>query len=309
MLVVRDVRACPPQLKGAVVALGNFDGVHVGHRQILRECAAIAKASGKPAAVMTFWPHPREFFNPSAPRLRLSSLKRKLALMRAAGMDGVFMVRFNARFAGLTAERFVQEVLAGALGASHVVTGYNFAFGKGRGGDTQFLSEQAARLRMGFTACPPVEVGQGVVSSSAVRGLLAQGEVKQAAALLGAPYTLDGYVRHGDARGKQLGYATANLSMDGLFVPRMGVYACWLLAQGKRVPAVANLGVRPTFGASAPVLEVHALEGAPQLYGQYVQVEMVDFVREEQLFAGAEALKAQIARDVVAARALLAEAA
>lgn len=306
MRILRDLQACPPALRGAVVALGNFDGVHRGHQAILRACAQQAAALGRPAAVMTFAPHPREFFARDAGPLRLYSTSRKLSLLRQQGMQAVFLVRFNAAFAVLTAEQFVSDVLHGALGASHIVTGYNFGFGKGRGGDTAFLSARAGELGMGYTACPPVLGADGeAVSSSAIRARLAKGEVCRAAELLGHPYLVEGHVRHGDKRGRELGYPTANIVLPRLYAPRFGVYAAWLRTRGGVLPAAVNIGVRPQFPSTIPLVEAHALEGAPQLYGQRVQVELAHFLRDEAKFDGVEALKAQMAKDCQQARALL----
>ena len=309
MRVFRDMELVPEAFRGAVVALGNFDGVHVGHLAILRECVRLARAAGRPAAVMTFAPHPREFFSPAAPKLRLCGTARKLALLREAGMDAVFLVRFNAAFSGLAAEVFVHEMLQGVLGASHIVTGYNFGFGKGRGGNTQSLAAQAAALGMGYTVFAPVtDSGGKVISSSAVRDTLARGDMKAASALLGRTYALEGRVRHGDKRGRELGYPTANLPLPQLFAPRFGVYAGWLHTPEGRLPAAINIGIRPQFPGSAPLLEAHALEGAPQLYGQKVRVELTDFLREEARFGSVEQLVAQMGADCATARQRLMEA-
>lgn len=306
MRLVRQWRAVPASLQGAVVALGNFDGVHLGHRAILDACVQKAAELSRPAAVMTFFPHPRAYFRPDAAPLCMTSVRRKIELFDDCGVELVFLVRFDAAFAGTSAEGFVREVLGRALKAAHVVTGYNFAFGKGRGGDTTFLAQACAQEDIGYTACPPVHRDGMAISSSAVRELLAKGETEKAAVLLGAPYVISGRVLGGDKRGRELGHATANLSLDGLFVSRMGVYAGWLEHAGGRLPAVANLGVRPTFGGDAvPLLEVHALEGAPQLYGQRVAFSFHAFLRDERRFEGPEALKTQIMADCAQARQML----
>ncbi|NCY26250.1 MAG: bifunctional riboflavin kinase/FAD synthetase [Alphaproteobacteria bacterium] len=306
MQIFRDVLQVPDAFHGAVVALGNFDGVHLGHQEILRRCVQLAQAMGRPATCMTFSPHPREFFNPAAPPLRIIGTARKLSLLRRHGMQAVFLARFNAAFAGLSADRFVTDILHGALGAAHIVTGYNFGFGKGRGGTTDFLAQRAGELGMGFTPCPPVVAAGGmVISSSAIREQLARGHVREAAALLGHAYQIEGRVRHGDKRGRELGYPTANVPLAHLFAPRFGVYAGWLHTVGGTLPAAVNIGVRPQFPSATPLLEAHALEGAPQLYGQRVQVELTDYLREEARFDSVQALKDQMAADCRQARALL----
>jgi len=306
MRIVRDFAVCPPECKGAVIALGNFDGVHLGHQSILRSCMDTAHAAGIKAAVMTFEPHPREFFGRSHERLRIASFRRKAELLRDAGIDILFVVRFNERFSSLAAEAFVQEVLHRQLAVKHVVTGYNFAFGKGRSGTTDFLMKQGRSLEFGFTACSPVhEVGGKVVSSSAIRQLLAVGDVRKAAQWLGRPYDIEGKVQKGQQRGRTIGFPTANISLTHLFKPRFGVYAVRISAGGTWYDAVANLGVRPTFDQHEALLEVHGFDMNQSLYGQQVRVEFVDFIRDEKRFDNVEALRTQIVADCAQAREVL----
>lgn len=313
MRIIRDFAVCPPDYKGAVIALGNFDGVHLGHRSILRACVETAHTLGTRAAVMTFEPHPREFFGrnrePGTERLRIVGFRRKVQLLEESGIDTLFLVRFNARFAGLSAEAFVQEVLHRQLAVRHVVTGYNFAFGKGRSGTTDFLMKQGRALEFGFTACPPVHEQGGhdgkVVSSSVIRQLLAAGDVRGASALLGRPHSVEGKVSHGQQRGRTIGFPTANLAMRHLFKPRFGVYAVRIQVDGAWYDAVANLGIRPTFGAGEALLEVHGFDMDKDLYGKRVQVEFIGFIREEKRFDSAETLRQQIAADCAQAREVL----
>jgi riboflavin kinase/FMN adenylyltransferase len=317
MRILRDLSHCPKASQGAVVALGNFDGVHLGHQAIMSQCVASARAYQVPAAVMTFEPHPREFFSRQADevklrRLRLSGFNRKIALLERLGIDTLFLVRFNAAFASMPAERFVDEVLHRQLAVKHVVTGYNFAFGRGRGGNTDYLSLRGHQLGFGYTACPPVLDARGeVISSSAIRRLLREGDVRQAAQLLGFPYAIEGRVRHGDRRGRRLGFPTANISLRLLYPPRFGVYAVRVRVRGHagEYAGVANIGIRPTVGASEPLLEVHLLDQALNLYDSVLEVTLSDFIREEQRFDSLDALQTQIALDCDTARQRLAKAA
>lgn len=310
MRVVRDVIACPPDLQGSVIALGNFDGVHLGHQSILEKAATLAKEAGCTPAVMTFRPHPREFFAPHSPSLRLTTLREKITLFAEYGMAATFLVRFNANFAQLGPQAFVEEILHGALKARHIVTGYNFAFGKGRAGDTEFLAAACARLGMGFTACDKVENAQTPISSSAVRAALTQGDAEQAAQLLGRAHVMTGRVIHGQKRGRSIGVPTANLMIKKLFQPRYGVYAARLAVRGadQVYPAVVNVGVRPTVCGREPLLEAHLLDADVDLYGQYIRVELLHFIRAEQTFDDLQALKTQIAEDMGQARAWLGHA-
>ena len=305
MRLLRDFHHCPSEVKGAVVALGNFDGVHLGHREILSQCIAAARAYGVPAAVMTFEPHPREFFAPQAERLRLCSLRQKIQLMEQLGIDAIFLVRFNKPFSSLSAQEFVEHVLHRQLVVKHVVTGYNFAFGKDRGGHTDYLSMKGQECGFGTTACPPVEMDGRVISSSAIRQLLAAGEIRKAAASLGHPYVIEGRVRYGQQRGRTLGFPTANLPLNRLFKPRYGVYAVRVPINKKMHHGVANIGIKPTVGGDVPLLEVHLFDFNGIIYGKRIEVECVDFIRQERKFDSLDALKEQIILDCEQARKIL----
>lgn len=300
MRIIRDFEHCPQSSRGAVVALGNFDGVHLGHREILTQCIASARAYGVPAAVMTFEPHPREFFSKSRNRLRLCGFRRKIEIMERLGIETLFLVRFNQAFSSLSAEAFVDDVLHRQLAVKHVVTGYNFAFGKARLGDTDFLSLRGHHLGFGYTACPPVEDADAqVISSSAIRQLLSEGNIRKATALLGAPYCIEGRVRKGEQRGRTLGFPTANIALNRLFKPRLGVYAVRVTFEGESqaYEGVANIGIKPTFSGNEALLEVHIFDMNRDLYGVCVRVECVEFIRDERRFESVEALKEQIAHD------------
>lgn len=306
MNIIRDLAHCPSSCKGAVIALGNFDGVHLGHQSILAECVGLAKAHNAPAAVMTFEPHPRQFFSASHQALRIYSLKQKIELLRDFGIGTLFMMRFNQALASTTADAFVEELLHKTLGVTHVVTGYNFAFGKGRAGNTQFLTEKARALNFGFTAHAQINTSTGkTISSSAIRAALTEGDTRTASAMLGRPYAISGHVLHGEKRGRTIGFPTLNLSLADLFKPRFGVYAARVVIDGARYNAVANLGIKPTFGTHAPLLEAHCFDFAREVYGKEARVQLVEFIREEQKFASLDALKHQIAKDGERAKELL----
>ena len=319
MRIIRDFTFCASECKGAVVALGNFDGVHLGHQAILEKAIALAKAAGVPSAVMTFEPHPREFFAKNKKRLRISSLHSKVKIFSDMGIDTLFLVRFNQHFASLSPESFVADVLCRNFGVSHVVTGYNFAFGKNRRGDTAFLEQQALQRGFGFSACDAVHDNEIPISSSAIRGLLAAGDVKKASTLLGRPYCIEGRVRHGQKNGQKMGFPTANLSLQSLFTPRYGIYAVRFSILTSPSPisgepngggnyiyeGAANLGIKPTFDDQEPLLEVHGFDMNQNLYGKRLCVELVNFIRDEWKFDGMDALKAQIAKDCEQAKQLL----
>ena len=284
---------------GVVLALGNFDGVHRGHRALLSACKAQAKALGLPAGVLTFEPHPRRFFAPTSPPLRIFSAREKIVALHECEMDHVIMLRFNARLAATSAEDFVLHLLREKLRAQHVFTGENFAFGKGRGGDSAFLSALAAREGFGYSAFASV-LGEGgeVISSSAIRAHLTAGEVEQAARLLGAPYRVCGHVQHGEKRGRELGFPTLNLCMARRFLPRAGVYAAHIRLGGEEYNAIANIGIKPSFGQFAPRLEAHCFGLSREMYGAPAEVTLKRFLRDEKKFDSVEALKKQIALDI-----------
>ncbi|MDE3059428.1 MAG: bifunctional riboflavin kinase/FAD synthetase [Pseudomonadota bacterium] len=309
MRLIRDFDAIPKECHGAALALGNFDGVHRGHQAILRQCLEIARKGNIPAAVMTFEPHPREFFGRGGDKLRLYSFRDKAKMLRDLDINVLFVARFNRAFASLSAGEFVEELLQRQLGVRHVVTGYNFAFGKGRQGNVDFLAAESRRLGFGFTACPPVQDGDGeTVSSSAIRRHLAAGEVKKAAALLGRPYAIGARVRRGQQRGREMGFPTANLKLDHLFRPRFGIYAVRVAAGGEAYDGVASLGINPTFDLKEPVLEAHIFDKTIDLYGKRIHVELIDFLRDERKFDTMEALRLQMEEDAKNAKSLLAHA-
>jgi riboflavin kinase/FMN adenylyltransferase len=309
MQLFRHFSPFPDDVRGAVVALGNFDGVHRGHRAVLARSGAVARAGRRPHGVVTFEPHPRSLFRPQDPPFRLTPLRVKAMELEALGVDLMVSLHFDADFAERSAENFVTEVLHHGLGVSHVVTGYDFVFGKGRAGDAALLQHLGGVLGFGVTIVPPVASDAGAVfSATRIRELLRAGKPKQAAALLGRPWEIDGRVEHGDARGRTIGFPTANLSLGDYLRPAAGVYAvrAGIDVAGGSVwhDAVANLGTRPTIGGTDLRLEVHLLDFSGDLYGRHLRVALIDWIRAERKFAGLDELKAQIARDAATARAL-----
>jgi riboflavin kinase/FMN adenylyltransferase len=303
MKLIRDLSGFPGSAKGAAVALGNFDGLHIGHQAILQVTLDKARRLGCPAAVMTFEPHPREYFNPAAATLRLMRLREKISRLRGMGFSTVYLPRFNRTLAETVAEDFVEKLLVKALGVRHVITGNNFHFGAKRGGDCAFLAEAAQKYGFGYDAVAAVHGAEGMVSSSAIRTLLAEGNVAGANCLLGHSYAIPGHVAHGDKRGRTLGFPTANIPLGKLFMPRAGVYAVRAKSSAHgELRGVANVGVRPTVGGTKPQMEVHLFDFNGSLYGEYVHVTLRRFIRDEQKFASLDALKEQITRDCAEAR-------
>jgi len=285
------------------VAIGNFDGVHRGHGALLGRLGNATREFSLPPTILTFEPHPREFFSPVSAPARLTTFREKIELLAEAGVEQAMVCRFNAAFAALSADQFIEQVLVRGLRVHHLIIGDDFRFGKGRAGDFALL--QGAGALHGFTveAMGSVTVDGERVSSSGVRAALAAGEMEHAARLLGRPYIIDGQVAHGDKIGRQLGFATANLRIKHNPLPMTGVFAVAVSGLGDQpLPGVANLGIRPTVGGTRPLLEVHLFDFDRDIYGKHISVRFVHKLRNEQRFPNFDALKAQIAADAVAAR-------
>jgi riboflavin kinase/FMN adenylyltransferase len=306
----KDPLEPPPGLEGAVVALGNFDGLHRGHVGVVVRAQALAKRLGKPCAVLTFEPHPADYFAGRSVIFRLTPPLAKAALLKKLGVDGMITLTFDAAFAALPAEAFTADILAKRLGVSAVVAGYDFGFGKGRRGDPAFLRSEGARLGFAVEIVERIsrdEAGSlDAVSSTATREALERGDVELARRLLGRPYVIEGEVGHGEKRGRLLGFPTANIALDPSNRLRYGVYAVTLEAQGVIHCGAASFGRRPTFDDGPPLLEVFVLDFAGDLYGETVEVAFYGFLRGEEKFDSVEALVAQMHRDVEAARGVLA---
>ncbi|GAB6844054.1 riboflavin kinase/FMN adenylyltransferase [Methylorubrum rhodinum] len=296
----------PPALRGAVAALGNFDGVHRGHRALIeavRQDAVNRQAGARPAAVLTFEPHPRAFFAPDQPMFRLTGPTAKEIVFGRLGLDGLFVRRFDGTLAATSPRGFVEGWLRDDLGLAGVVIGHDFHFGRGRAGTPAILADLCREAGISCRIVPAVAGGPGgaPISSSAIRAALAAGDMARANALLGYRWFVMAKVRHGDKRGRTLGYPTANLALDSCGLAH-GIYAVRVrLPDGRLVPGVASYGRRPTFDDGAPLLEVHLFDYSGDLYGQEIAVELLAFLRGEEKFSSAEALIAQM--DVDSARA------
>jgi riboflavin kinase / FMN adenylyltransferase len=295
-------------LRGAVVAIGNFDGVHRGHRAVIGAALQKARALGRPAAALTFEPHPRAFFNPGEPLFRLTDEAVKLRLLASTGLDGAIVLTFDAALAGLSAESFVERILVERFAVSGAVIGFNFHFGMNRAGSPEFLKAQGKKYGFAVEVVPRFEDQGRPVSSGPIRDALAAGRLDQAAELLGYPWFVSGEVIHGDKRGRELGFPTANLKLDSACGLRHGIYAVRVAAGGRRYSGVASFGRRPMFDTGAVLLEVFLFDFAGDLYGQNIDVAFIDWIREERMFDSAGALIAQIQDDSRIAREALARA-
>ena len=305
---MRIIRGLDNGARGASAALGNFDGVHLGHRALLD--AARDAAPDAPLGVVTFEPHPRRHFQPDAPPFRLTSAAERARILQGLGVDVVAELPFDAALAAMSAEDFAARVLAGGLGLRHVVVGEDFRFGHRRAGDAAMLRRLGAGLGFGVTILHPVSDGATVYSSTAVRVLIEQGQMRAAAGALGRWHTVAGRVIEGDRRGRELGFPTANLAFGEQIAPRFGVYAARVAVHdGPHAgihDGVASIGVRPQFGENAPNFEVHLFDFAGDLYGAEISAALVEFIREEARFDGVAALIEQMTADCTAARAVLA---
>jgi riboflavin kinase/FMN adenylyltransferase len=305
MIVLNGIDNVPPAARGAVLAIGNFDGVHRGHQALLRAAREEAARLGVPAGAILFEPHPREFFQPDKPHFRLTPIERKLALLEQFGLDLSVVLTFDAALAGLSAQDFIERVIAGALAARHVVIGYDFRFGKGRTGDPEAMRREGAARGFGVTVVAQVGEAGEVFSSNAIRAELAQGDVSGAAQMLGHWWRLSGRVIGGFKRGAGLGFPTANIALPPGTALAHGIYAVRVHVGTEAYAAAAYLGTRPTFDDGAPMLEVFLFGFDGDLYGKEIAVEFIAYVRADAKFASAEALKDQIAKDCAQARAIL----
>ena len=305
----RDLACLPARFRGGAVAVGNFDGVHLGHRAVIDAARAVAEAEGLPLLALTFEPHPRTLFarlkSHSDPEpFRLTPGLSKIKALADLGLDAILCLRFTPNFAQQTPEVFIQQVLIDGLGVRHVAVGHDFCFGRGRAGNAGTLS---AAGPFTVSALPPQRRAEGeAFASTLIRDHLRAGRVADAAALLGRPFTITGRVRHGDKRGRTIGFPTANIALGDYLRPAFGVYAVTIEGAGQTYRGVANLGRRPTVAGLVERLEVHIFDFEGDLYGRKLTVALRDFLRPEQKFDGLDALTRQIARDAEAARDKLA---
>ncbi|MGV6887981.1 bifunctional riboflavin kinase/FAD synthetase [Rhodophyticola sp. SM2404] len=306
MRIVRDHQYVNPDDRGASVAIGNFDGVHLGHQHVIE----LARRDDAPLGVLTFEPHPREFFARDASPFRLMNADAKANRLEKLGVDILYELPFNRALSELEAEAFARDILSEGLGLTHVVVGADFCFGKGRIGTAKGLVEFGKRFGFDVTIAELLAGQSGAVSSTAIRTALSEGLPRDAAKMLGHWHRIEGPVIHGEKRGRQLGYPTANMSLEGLHVPRLGVYAVLVdVLDGPHAGSyngVASLGVRPMFNGEEPNLETFLFDFTGDLYGAEMSVALIDFLRPEAKFDGLDALIAQMDNDSAQARALLA---
>ena len=306
MIRLDSLEPVPEGLRGGVVALGNFDGFHLGHQAVVGEAIRWARAEGRPAIVATFDPHPVRYFAPDSPPFRLTTLDQRQELFGAAGADAMLVIHFGAGVAGLTAHEWIEQGLAGHLGAVGVVTGEDFTFGKGRSGNPQVLVDHGAKVGLRARAVGAVTQDGEVVSSSRIRDALQAGDCETATRLLTRPFAIRGTVQHGDKLGRTINFPTANIDIGMYLRPRYGIYAVTgTLPDGRVLKGAANIGIRPTFDPPKELLEPHFFDFSEDLYGQEIEVAFHHFLRPEAKFEGLDALVAQMARDCDRARALL----
>jgi riboflavin kinase / FMN adenylyltransferase len=317
-IIIRDTTPAAAIPKGTVVAMGNFDGVHLGHRAVIDAALQMGRSHDRPALAVTFEPHPRSFFSPNSPQFRLTDEAGKLRLLAGTGLAGAVVMTFDKNRAGTTAQDFIHHDLIDRLGISGIAVGYDFHFGKGRVGSPSLLVSEAPRLGIEVDVQAHVDIAERPVSSSAIRMALAEGQIEDATAMLGGPWFVAGEVIHGEKRGRDLGYPTANIRLDkncglkhGIYAVRVGLNQGKDLGQGKdqvRFDGVASFGRRPTFDNGAPLLEVFLFDFKGDLYGNRLDVAFIAFIRDELKFDRIDTLIRQMDDDSARARAALAAA-
>ncbi len=306
--IIRDDTPAAAIPKGAVVAMGNFDGVHLGHRAVIEAALQMGRAHRKQALAVTFEPHPRSFFSPNSPQFRLTDEAGKLRLLAGTGLAGAVVMAFDKRRAGTTAQDFIHHDLIDRLGISGIAVGYDFHFGKGRVGSPSLLVSEAPRLGIEVDVQPHVDIDERPVSSSAIRMALAEGQIADATLMLGGPWFVAGEVIHGEKRGRDLGYPTANIRLDKNCLLKHGIYAVRVGRGAQRFDGVASFGRRPTFDNGAPLLEIFLFDFDGDLYGTTLDVAFIGFIRDELKFDGVTALVRQMDDDSIRAREQLATA-
>src|SRR5580704_8655694 len=280
-IVIRDTTPAAAIPKGAVVAMGNFDGVHLGHRAVIDAALQMGRSHGRPALALTFEPHPRSFFSPNTPQFRLTDEAGKLRLLAGTGLAGAVVMTFDKGRAGTTAQDFIHHDLIERLGISGIAVGYDFHFGKGRVGSPSLLVSEAPRLGIEVDVQPHIDIDERPVSSSAIRDALSEGQIEEATAMLGGPWFVTGEVIHGEKRGRDLGYPTANIRLDANCGLKHGIYAVRVGRGEKRYDGVASFGRRPTFDNGATLLEVFLFDFSGDLYGNRLDIAFIGFIRDE----------------------------
>ena len=310
MQIFRRSHNLPDNARKATIAIGNFDGVHPGHRAVINEAGLIARNEGLPWAVLTFEPHPRQLFSPNQDPFRLTPFRAKAEEIEAMGVDLLIVQRFDNPFSQIKAEEFVMKAVVQGLDAHHVVSGYDFVFGHNRGGHCDLLLSMGEKEGFGFTAVSALSDNSGeIYSSTRIRDRLKDADPKGAAKILGREFELSGRVVHGNHLGRELNYPTANIHLRSYIRPANGIYAVRVLVEGygnkNWIDGAANIGIRPTIGGNEIIFEVFLIDFDADLYGKYLRVRLVDYLRKEKKFDGLDALKAQIALDTEKARTVL----
>lgn len=312
MRIFTDHNALPDELKSGAVAIGNFDGVHLGHQEVIGEAGLIAKTHNRPWIVLTFEPHPRSIFTPEINPFRITPAEQKMRLIAELGVDALVVLKFDKEFSKNSAEEFIDQVLMKGLGASHVVCGYNFYFGARRRGNPDMLLHAGRDHGFGFTCVNPIKDGNGIeYSSTRVRDCLVLGDLEGATRILGHPFEICGTVIKGDQRGRKLNYPTCNIALDDYLPPKLGAYAVYVAiedhtgASGKWLKGMCNIGHRPTFHKDGVLLETHIFDFNQDLYGQQLRVRLVKYLREERKFNGPKEIEEQLAKDCISAKEIL----
>lgn len=310
MRIIRDTAFIDPSDRGAAAAIGNFDGVHIGHQAVIDITRDAAKAANAPLGIMTFEPHPRSYFSRDIKPFRLMNAEAKANRLAKLGVEKLYEVPFNAALAALSPKAFAQDIIVDQLGLKHVVVGADFCFGKGRAGTAEDLVTFGADMGFGVTIAPIVKNDAGAVSSTAIRQALTDGRPRDAAAMLDHWHRIEGEVIRGDQRGRELGYPTANMSISGLHPPKYGVYAVKVDVLGGphkgTYDGAASIGVRPMFGENTANCETFIFDFKGDLYGTHLSVALIDFLRPELKFDGLDALIAQMDADCAQVREILA---
>ncbi|HTK36656.1 MAG TPA: bifunctional riboflavin kinase/FAD synthetase [Caulobacteraceae bacterium] len=306
MRLIHDWRDLGADAKGAAVALGAFDGVHRGHRAVIASAAAAARRLGAPLGVVTFEPHPRRFFDPEGEPFRVANADQQARAVADLGVDRLYRLPFDAELAALSDQDFARQVLGEGLGVSHVSAGSDITFGRGRSGNAAALGAYGEKFGFEVAVAPLLQDGGAKCSSTAIRAALTRGRPEEAAKLLGRPFAIEGVVVHGDHLGRTIGFPTANMALGDYVRPAQGIYAARTrLGDGREIASIAYIGRRPTVDGIDERLEVNLFDFDEDLYGQTLETDLIAFLRGDEKFSGLDAMKAQIARDCEAARAIL----
>ena len=303
MQLIRGIHNITPKFRGCVLTIGNFDGVHLGHQEVLNGLKSKAKSLGLPSTVMTFEPQPQELFSGDKAPARLSRLREKLSLLNDYGIERLLCVRFDAKFSAMTAQEFIEQLLVNKLGVKFLVVGDDFRFGHHRVGDFEMLKQAGQKHGFEVISTQSLKVSQMRVSSTLIREHLAQGDITTATQMLGHPFVISGRVRHGQKLGRTIGFPTANIALDRKVSPVQGVFAVEVVFEGDSYQGVANIGQRPTVNGTRIQLEIHLFDFQGDIYGKCLDTHVLHKIRAEKKFDSFDLLKQQIKRDVIDAKA------